>query len=521
MFRKSTITFIAALILAGFTGCNSDSNGDNHLVLQTSVAVTGFSLQNNEKILNNLDSIFFAIDLNSAQIYNPDSLPLGTDISRLVVNISTDGVSTCQLKFKSRSGNDTIVDYLTDSTDSINFAAGPAVLHIISLDKANTRDYTIKVNVHKQKSDSLAWGKKYLRNLPSLFGVPANQKTVQAGETLYCITELSGKYSLATTNHPEKDWDIKEITFGFTPDLRSLAATENGTLYILADDGTLYRSDDKCAGWTSTGEKWFSIIGGYGESLLGVEQKAGIFFHTVYPSDNSAPAAIPADFPVEGMSQLYVYSSKWMTSPQGIMLGGRNYSGETTGTTWAYDGKNWACLSDNFPVKAADITVFPYYETMTDSVSWRTRKADALFALGGQLNDGSLQNTVYISKDLGFKWRKAEDVMQMPKYIPERYGAQAFVFTSVMTEREPDAQTAGMDENVWTIYPAEKLPSWWRIANKETLDRMTSRSGRAVKPVTEWHTPYIYMFGGYNYYGTLYNTVWRGAINTLTYKPLQ
>ena len=32
---------------------------------------------------------------------------------------------------------------------------------------------------------------------------------------------------------------------------------------------------------------------------------------------------------------------------------------------------------------------------------------------------------------------------------------------------------------------------------------------------------YIYMYGGYGDNSVLYNTVWRGTINRLTYKPIQ
>lgn len=520
MFKKLSISIITALAVLGIAGCNSHSEWSSHQVLRTSVAVTAFSLESNSKILNNLDSVFFAIDLHKAEIYNPDSLPLGTDVSRMVVNISTDGVSSAKLQFKSRfSGNDTIVDYMTNSTDSINFSKGAVILTLVSADKANRRDYEIKVNVHKQKSDSLAWGKNSRRNIPSLFSIPADQKTVQAGETLFCISTSGGKYSLATTEHPEREWNISEISFPFTPDLTTLSAVENGTLFILANDGTLYKSSDKCSSWQSTGLKWFHILGGYTDRLLGIQENNGIFSHVTYPATTST--AVETNFPVDGTSQLYVYNNKWMTSPQAIVLGGRNAAGEILTTTWAYDGSEWAMISDNCPAKAYDMTLFPYYETVTDSTNWRNSKADALFALGGLKANGSLQNDVYISKDLGFNWRKAEQVMQMPDYIPARYGAQAFVYTSVLTEDEIEQQS--VNDAQWETFEAPALPRWWKIANSDTLAELKKqgRNARAIKPVTEWDTPYIYMFGGYNTYGSLYNTVWRGAINRLTYKPLQ
>ena len=43
----------------------------------------------------------------------------------------------------------------------------------------------------------------------------------------------------------------------------------------------------------------------------------------------------------------------------------------------------------------------------------------------------------------------------------------------------------------------------------------------ATKPITEWNVPYIYMFGGVNAEGQTLNTLYRGVINQLRFKPLQ
>lgn len=48
------------------------------------MAVTAFSLNDNKKVLDSLSNVFFSIDLVSANIFNADSLPYGTNVSRLV-----------------------------------------------------------------------------------------------------------------------------------------------------------------------------------------------------------------------------------------------------------------------------------------------------------------------------------------------------------------------------------------------------------------------------------------------------
>ena len=60
--------------------------------------------------------------------------------------------------------------------------------------------------------------------------------------------------------------------------------------------------------------------------------------------------------------------------------------------------------------------------------------------------------------------------------------------------------------------PEIYLPAWYVPE---------SALSRAVSEVTQWNTPYIYIFGGYNATHTLYNTVWRGTIGLLEFKPVQ
>ena len=48
----------------------------------------------------------------------------------------------------------------------------------------------------------------------------------------------------------------------------------------------------------------------------------------------------------------------------------------------------------------------------------------------------------------------------------------------------------------------------------------TMYPSRATRPVEEWECPYIYMFGGVDTQGQLFNNVWRGTLNRMTFKPL-
>ena len=70
---------IAALFLSGIS-CNSTDDEEITYTISESVRVTSFSLAANDSVLANLDTVFFTIDLNGGQIFNADSLPVGTDV---------------------------------------------------------------------------------------------------------------------------------------------------------------------------------------------------------------------------------------------------------------------------------------------------------------------------------------------------------------------------------------------------------------------------------------------------------
>lgn len=132
MVKKIFFSVFIAITSAGFIACNEDS--DAPTILNGGAAVTSFSLSENNNILSNLDSVYFSIDLDKARIYNADSLPYGTRINKLIPVIVTTGVSVAELHIP-RGNNlpDSIMNYLTNSTDSVDFSHGDVILHLVSV----------------------------------------------------------------------------------------------------------------------------------------------------------------------------------------------------------------------------------------------------------------------------------------------------------------------------------------------------------------------------------------------------
>lgn len=491
-------------VLGLLTASCNESSGEDHSgsYVMTSVAVRSFSLEPNEKVLNNLDSVYFSVDLMNARIYNADSLPLGTKINRLVVNITTVGSSVAELTFRNSSNRDTTVNYLENSTDSIDFSNGPVKFHIVSLDGSASRDYEIKVNVHKMKPDSLFWNRHSRTNLPSLFQIPAAQKTVMQGDRILTLTfNGADGYSLAFQKNPANGAEsIVKVEFGFTPDVDSFSATDD-KLYILDNERNLYSSDNGTE-WSKADAGWDNLIGGQGNELLGVKRIGNDYYTCSYPSGVSQLA--PESFPVRGASQLVKYSTEWSENPMSVMVGGADKNGKLNGYTWCYTGGQWAVISKK-PIEAAEgYALFAYDYARTDTTTWAVKVNPVIIAVGGMKADRTFNRTTYMSYDLGYNWFKAPRLMTLPDYIPGMRASQCYVVNDEVSSR------ASLD---WQSFPPVALPSW--------LVLEPAAGSRAVAPITSWDVPYIYMYGGYNENSALYNTVWRGVINRLSFKPIQ
>lgn len=503
MLNKPLNFIISLVALAILGSCNSDSDSGVITSSSSTVVVSSFSLTKDEKVLVALDSVYFSIDLVNAQVFNADSLPYGTDVSRLIPKIGVDGCSVAELHIPRKNMPDSVVNYLLNPTDSIDFSNGPVRLHLASANLEAERDYFIRVNVHQMKPDSLYWNRTARRNLPSNLGIPTQQKTVMYKNQAVCLTASGSRYNLAVTDNPALDeWDIKEVSFLFNPDVESLTATSNA-LYITNTDGHLYSTTDFST-WSDCGTTLHHIYGGYGDQLLAVAYENGKYYHVTYPA--TTQKTVNADCPVSGTSQLVTTTTDWSTSAQAYMLGGVKADGNLTGAMWGYDGKDWAKISQQDVPAGRGKTMLPYVTFLTDSTNWTVKKYATLVTFGGQDVNGVNDKTVYISLNMGLNWKKADGLLQFPDYIPAMYDSQALVINSTLNNSAATSQA-------WEELAGNPLPRWYKLAQQPADGQ--------PQYYTTWECPYIYIFGGRGDGGQLYNTVWRGVINRLSFQPLQ
>ena len=316
---------IGIMLIFGMTSCNTKAEDDPDYVVSSNVAVSNFYLKRDGKLLEGMDSVFFSIDLKKRIIFNADSLPKGIDVRKLIPVITMPGKASSMILTMTggtyRTGE---VDYIKNPTDSIDFT-GDVVLSVVAEDGVSKCDYMIKVNVHKMEPDSLWWDQLAVAELPSRLPSPIRQRTVEfGGKVVTFVAENDGTFTKSYTDNPTAgEWVQQKVEFGFTPDLRSIAAT-NDKFYVLSNEGMLYESVDG-ASWKSTEQQWVAILGGYGERLLGIESAEDGLRHIEYPEGGGE--SVDSEFPIKGYSGFKTYSNKWITTPIGLLTGGVTQSG--------------------------------------------------------------------------------------------------------------------------------------------------------------------------------------------------
>lgn len=470
--KKYNKILIATLVAAATltAGCNKKDADQEPTSTSASTQVSAFSLKDDIKVAPNLSKVHFTIDLDKREIYNADSLPKGTNVTALTATITYPTMTSVEIYINngSKAGNATI-NYGKNSNDSIDFT-GDVSLVLKSQDGEHQATYSLKVNVHKMEPDSLYWPETARRDLPVIAATA--QRTVMMDDKYITFARTASGYSVATTTDlPAENWQVKSVALDFEPDVASLTSSPE-KLYMLATDGSLYESADGVA-WTACGNKFHSLLGCYEEMLLAVVEQGGAYYCIGRDYDGSLTEAksLPKGFPIEDFSAPVFYETLMGYLPTMLIHGGRNADGNLSGDTWAFDGNSWAKLTEDHysAPEVMGAILLPYF-TFNTSNTWVVTRYATLFAIGGINAKGEATKTVYISRDNGVHWQKAESLLQLPSYIPAMGYAQPFVVN----------QYKGID----------------------------------------WAVPYIYLFGGTDASGKLFNNVWKGAINRLTFQPI-
>lgn len=437
------LPLIAVLFAATSIMTSCLDNDVEQITYTSETSITGFSLGtlNIDRIgkdQNGEDSAYvdtlncsdypFTINQLTREIENKDSLPYGTHIDKVITSITYDAGA---LAYRPK-GADT--DTLWTSTDSIDFSGDtykmstitPIEFKVYAYSGAIGQAYKVKVNVHQQIPDTIAW-KKFDNSFSN--GDLSKQKAVYANGKVYVFGENGRthiEYSDVSDDNP-KPW--VKITDNVPADIDTYSATAcAGYIYFLAGTNKqLYKLDVNSNEITSVGTETFEmLIGGNDiKSELYVVKggESGIYKENTWTEDANSFTLFPVGKPFFSNTTTASYNSDITTT---IAL--CNNPGTTANDTTALvfnrisSDNKWEERMQNLPLPNLENVTMIYYD-------------GKLYAFGGGYGEIKPFSQFYCSTDNGLCWRPVTECMAFPAEFSELYTAHSKNYSCAVTPK--------------------------------------------------------------------------------------
>lgn len=274
--RRKLFAFIL-LFSAIYTLSSCLGNDDNDYVYSNETGITAFSLgtlkQERDTISStgadstyigslNCSSYVFYIDQTLNHIYNPDSLPYGVDPTKVLCTITSKASGTVTLKSLT---SDSLSYY--SSTDSIDFSQ-PRIFRVYSISGLSSRDYTVQINIHKEKAGKFTWRvagqSEALANLVAMKAVAKDGKIYVFGQDLQGVRI----YSTSETGTPS--WNEHVPNIELNSSIYNNVAVFNGNFYVLSDGKLLSSADAET--WTEVSSPAITrLLGASSKHMYGLD----------------------------------------------------------------------------------------------------------------------------------------------------------------------------------------------------------------------------------------------------------
>ncbi len=229
------------------------SGDDEDRMSYDDAAIIGFSVKGVKRLVHvksskGTDSTYvetfaandyrFYIDQIKREIYNPDSLPLGVDVSKVVAAISAKNAGVIGI----RNADNDAVKYF-NSADSLDFTK-PRKVVVFNNAGTGMNTYTVHVNVHRQDGDAFNWSSQ-TKNEPKLAELTA-MRLLANGEDLYVFGNKGSEAKIYTAARKVADkW--REITpnIRLTSDFYRQVVLQGKTFYGYHDGQVVKSADAK------------------------------------------------------------------------------------------------------------------------------------------------------------------------------------------------------------------------------------------------------------------------------------
>lgn len=302
----------------------------------------------------------FTINQLTGEIYNQDSLPVGSDtiIDRILIKTMT------VAGFVTIRNSANTEDSIFNIADSVNLVGTMTVLpdgapgkpykfKVWAPDMAHTREYSLSVRVHQQQPDSLNWGKGPIGTnyAPTIKG---QQKSIIFDNKIFVYGPSSSYYTtlsngqLGTTG----TWTLSAVSGLPSTNITSIVNFNNALYATVAGNNRVYSSKNGID-WIEApdfGENTVALIAPIGDILTGIKtfDNENKFCTTTDGKTWDAEGVVPKNFPRNNIS---VTSFKNITGVPNIMIVGNipeenKTENDTATVAWGYMiGQEWVPLS--------------------------------------------------------------------------------------------------------------------------------------------------------------------------------
>ena len=432
-FCPLALLFAVAALMASCL--NSDTT---EYVYSDDVAITTFSIASAEITVhttasNGEDSTYvstnstlsaykFVIDQAKAEIYNVDSLPCNVNPAKILVNCTTKSNGVALLRTLEKPDSLTYVS----STDTIDFTQ-PRTVCVYSASGLYSREYTIKVNVHKQDGDEMNWQRV---TTDAALGELADMRGFQLGNSLVVLGVKDGQTMVYGTAYDNATaWNLL-TTLSENASLN--AVVRNDSLFVL--DGTDVKVSVDGTGFTTVAGNvpLARLVAQCSSALYGITAEGALSSSEdggkTWVADETDRGTV---LPVRDITSCTVSYPSMPNTECVVLAGNRDMEAFPSDTAAVIVNK----IVENIPgarknpwsgivVNSTKYVTLPRMENLT--LLAYDGKALALGGKGiGECTESPFA-AFYRSIDFGFTWAKAKDVVFPNDFISPESAFTAF-----------------------------------------------------------------------------------------------
>ena len=360
----------------------------------------------------------FVIDQSTGLIYNPDSLPVGTDVSKVVLDITADSYAIYIVAE---------TDSLWEEKDSLNFN-NPIQFKVLAEIGTFGRTYTAKINVHQQDPEIMGWQK-----LNCNFDTDIKeQKAVYLNNTIYVFGKQGEQTVITKTQATDgKDWTAPvHIDTPAEADITSAMAWGN-QLYLLAGN-ELYTSQDGLSwekvGTTKLQQLIANVYSDENQKIMAIdtdnhytESQDGINWVSYEEMPDRFPTSRLSftSYPLDTNKDIY----------RTVVVGDHGVASDSTTVAWTQldTDTDWTDLEAQDNANAC-----PKLENMT-----MVRYNNELYMFGGKgQRKGAIApfSKIFTSKDNGITWQTTSKNVVFPEEFQTKYEESDGYYSSVVDE---------------------------------------------------------------------------------------